>query len=188
MTQAQEIHPRVNVSAVAPSQVLWTGQDSMGGRGRGGDWERWGRGPGSGEGMRWGLGQEQQPVPPSRSRQTLLLGTGLLRNGQPGGLRGGLGLTVAQVWGGARPGPRTRAQHSRLHSCGCRLEAEEVFLGEPGADGGVIWKRRTVTGESWGFPKPLPQLLGKGVLLLWLGPRGTVCLLSCRSLDSSAAS
>lgn len=27
---------------------------------------------------------------------------------------------------------------SRLHSCGCRLEAEKVFLGEPGTDGDII--------------------------------------------------
>lgn len=31
--------------------------------------------------------------------------------------------------------------HSRLHSCGCRLEAEQVLLGEPCADGDIIWER-----------------------------------------------
>lgn len=50
---------------------------------------------------------------------------------------------------------------SRLHSCGCGLEAEEVFLGEPRTDGGVICK--TEGGTRWlgGFLK----LPGKGMLL-----------------------
>ena len=38
-------------------------------------------------------------------------------------------------------GPAHIRRDSRLHSCGCCLETEEVFLGEPGTDGDVIWKR-----------------------------------------------
>lgn len=39
-----------------------------------------------------------------------------------------------------KPGPQTLAvdSDSRLHSCGCRLEAEKVFLGEPGTDGNIV--------------------------------------------------
>ena len=53
-------------------------------------------------------------------------------------------------WGAVAPEQQKEApglgsvhsrHNSRLHSCGCRLETEEVFLGEPGTDGDIIWKR-----------------------------------------------
>lgn len=56
-----------------------------------------------------------------------------------------------RVWEEAPAGPRTMGQDSRLHSC-CRcLEAEQAFLGEPGADGGVaaIWKRPREQWPGW---------------------------------------
>lgn len=110
-----------------------------------------------------GAGEAASPAFPQTD---VAPGTGLLRNGRPGGLRAGLGLARGPSVG------RDPAHHSRLHSCGCRLEAEEVFLGEPGADGGVVWKRRTVTGEPGRVPEALTPAAGEGGASAAVGAAG----------------
>lgn len=61
----------------------------------------------------------------------------------------------------AGPGLWQWTVDSRLHSCGCRLEAEKVFLGEPGTDGDLIWKREGRWLARTGVLKPDPSLLGR---------------------------
>lgn len=107
---------------------------------------------------------EELPALPSCGLASLWAG-GLLRKNPPGGPRGGSGPA------GALQGGRTSVRDSRLHSCGCCLEAEEVFLGEPGADGGVIWK--TATGVALGAP-------GAGTPGWW--GRGCFCHSQCRAV------
>lgn len=121
---------------------LW-GQES--GQGSG-EWRAWGRGP-------WEPGESSQTgLPPDRHHflQTWWnTGTwGCSEAVTQGAQRAGEGPAVVpeRQQEVPRPGPRTVGTHqacdSRLHSCGSRVEAEEGLLGEPGADGDVIWKRR----------------------------------------------
>lgn len=166
----------------------------------------------------WEAGGGQQQALPSLRPMSHLADKvghgrlGLLGNSHPGGPSGREEVWQQFLSTKKRPlaqAPRHghyQVHDSRLHSCGCCLEAEEVFLGEPGTDGGVICKTKEVARVAWGFLKPLPpparegdasakasggkaagspNPLPGGWMLAW-GCRVT-CLLSGSRQDSSAA-